>query len=585
MKNRIYFKKANFKNFFINSIKIDGIELLKCKYIIPDFQRNYVWKIENINKLIQSIKEEKNYNYYGNIVIYTSPMAGEDYIIDGQQRFITLSLILKILERRCKNKDIKLKINKFLIKGDSKPKITFFNKDNDIYYKSFIKNNDSIQSSFFSKKVSKIIKQIKDNDIFKKIDTDEEIADFVNKISKMEFGAIVCDDLAKAYSLFNSLNSTGVALTSSEKIKNAFLSKVNDFSKTKQQYRKVSNKWKNLEKGFEKEDISLFNRFFRHQWYLHEGKVSDRQLYPRFEKEIANKINSFESADLYLKETQLNAKIYLDIRSTNPMLEDLPNQENRISKNIVINYIKHINLLNLEQIYPVILALYKFGLENQDYFKNGTFRIHIKMFWFFSVLAKYGGVIPNKYENKFANLCYKKERETDKQYCSRIENFIKKEMYEILKFSKKKFKTNFAKEYNDSLQKSAFDILYNLNSGLKIIESDLILEHIVPQGKNGKGSFGHWGHFSEKEYEDILKYIFNIGNITILEKRLEKRCENKVFSEKVFYYNKSKIPINKKIGDYNFDKKSIKKSIIKRGEELSGLFFDFVISNIKDFKK
>ena len=75
-------------------------ELLGENLEIPDFQRPYEWGKEHVELLIEDLLEaygENKQNYLiGNMVFYRE---NERYaIIDGQQRIITLGLILYALE-------------------------------------------------------------------------------------------------------------------------------------------------------------------------------------------------------------------------------------------------------------------------------------------------------------------------------------------------------------------------------------------------------------------------------------------------------------------------------------------------------
>lgn len=73
-------------------------------YVVPSYQRSYVWKPENVNKLLEDLLEnftdyenDQNDFFIGSIIIYEKESEinkKEYYIIDGQQRLTTLMLIL-----------------------------------------------------------------------------------------------------------------------------------------------------------------------------------------------------------------------------------------------------------------------------------------------------------------------------------------------------------------------------------------------------------------------------------------------------------------------------------------------------------
>ena len=77
----------------------------KCNYIIPIYQRNYAWGNDEINSLLQDIKnaceknKEQDKNYYiGSLVVYRRENDGFE-VIDGQQRLTTLTLIMHHLDK------------------------------------------------------------------------------------------------------------------------------------------------------------------------------------------------------------------------------------------------------------------------------------------------------------------------------------------------------------------------------------------------------------------------------------------------------------------------------------------------------
>lgn len=72
------------------------------KYIVPLYQRNFAWRRNEIEQLLQDIYEayskSQGYgNYYIGSLVVLKRANGDYEVIDGQQRLTTLSLITKIL--------------------------------------------------------------------------------------------------------------------------------------------------------------------------------------------------------------------------------------------------------------------------------------------------------------------------------------------------------------------------------------------------------------------------------------------------------------------------------------------------------
>ena len=89
-------------------------KLFNNKLIIPDYQRNYCWQDKQVNDLWNSLKEipnDKDSPYHLGTIILQKRADGTYSVIDGQQRLVTLSLIVRQLGYRG---DIPLLSQKFL---------------------------------------------------------------------------------------------------------------------------------------------------------------------------------------------------------------------------------------------------------------------------------------------------------------------------------------------------------------------------------------------------------------------------------------------------------------------------------------
>lgn len=84
----------------ISDISVDRLFNGDAIYEIPIYQRNYAWRAEQIETLLDDIEGNENATYYlGTLVV--SKKRGEDNkyeVIDGQQRLTTLFLLFKVLK-------------------------------------------------------------------------------------------------------------------------------------------------------------------------------------------------------------------------------------------------------------------------------------------------------------------------------------------------------------------------------------------------------------------------------------------------------------------------------------------------------
>ena len=154
------------------------------KLSIPPYQRPYKWTAKNVNQLISDILTFRNKSQYrlGTLVLHN----GE--IVDGQQRIITLTLLIKRMYEALE---------------DGKKKAA---------YKGFIaKMNSFAGKTQFPNRYSlhNIVENIHVIDT-RESDFDDELFDFIMK--KCEFVVIELGDISEAFQFFDSQNARGLDL-------------------------------------------------------------------------------------------------------------------------------------------------------------------------------------------------------------------------------------------------------------------------------------------------------------------------------------------------------------------------------------
>jgi hypothetical protein len=74
-------------------------------------------------------------------------------------------------------------------------------------------------------------------------------------------------------------------------------------------------------------------------------------------------------------------------------------------------------------------------------------------------------------------------------------------------------------------------------------ESDLFtIEHILPENADDT-----WGDFT---FEEINRSVYRIGNLTLLEKKLNRDAEQKPYAEKLIYFQQSNSMLTKSIPEH-----------------------------------
>ncbi len=249
-------------------------EIVKENYefIIPVYQRPFVWDDEEIKKLLGDIlntftnANSNNSNYFvGNTYVIKSSnkIREKQYeLIDGQQRFTTFWLIayaFKLL-------NIKTDITDYL-------EITYPNKTKDIrfdfdirievanYLKGLLDNSSYLKFSDVSEKeflkfIAKGVETIK-HFITSEI-KEEQRANFGNYIYKnVRFVFNVAPKNTDLNALFTALGTSGIQLQQSDILKARLLEKVSKSSRIK--YSKIWDACEDMSNYFEKNVADVFN--------------------------------------------------------------------------------------------------------------------------------------------------------------------------------------------------------------------------------------------------------------------------------------------------------------------------------------
>lgn len=99
---------------------------------IPKYQRGYAWEIQNIRDLFQDIIEsiESSSNHYIGTIVLSKLIEDDEkfYVVDGQQRTTTITLIISSLIKKISAKDASY-YERFYLKEDDRYRITPLNRD------------------------------------------------------------------------------------------------------------------------------------------------------------------------------------------------------------------------------------------------------------------------------------------------------------------------------------------------------------------------------------------------------------------------------------------------------------------------
>ncbi len=536
----------------------DIFKKVSAKHIVPTLQRPYVWADKKqVRKFLEDIIENKDYYFIGSLVFVSSRngTVGREEIIDGQQRMITIALILvavrDIVKEQRKEEELDTvlrEINSFLRYTDSYDdkkiiRLKFSDQRTDSFYRRLLEGS-SINV------VTETQKRIKDNYFYISTRLKELFSkDFVNSINKfllkirtLRIIAITCDSNVVAYKLFASINATGMSLASVDLIKNFLFG---HSEKNKGSLSVAEKYWQQLEEVFI-DNRSLFKTFLRHQWISNGQYVNHIDLYSAVEEKY-NKKELVPSE--YIKVLLNDAKVYLSLRNAEiESLKEVCKGKRFDVKNIKV-VLEFLSFLNVDQVYSPILFFYKTA-------KKEDFKKYLNKLVAFQFLYKYVPGSPSSAEKIFADFARK-----EKDINNNFQNLLK-----LVDNSEGIFKSNFSKKASYKGSKNG-DIQFILEqqvfskSGPKSFKEPTI-EHIISQGKNREG------------------YYQKIGNLTIFERDINSKMPEE-FKDKIKYYKGSQYSEHHNIlSEYDFYKNP-EDAISVRTEDVAAEVYNIFINMLK----
>lgn len=221
------------------------------RFIIPVYQRNYDWKMENCKQLyddlVKLVGHERKSHFFGSMVSVQSESGAmsEYLIIDGQQRLTTVSLLMlamyhllssgevtssdpRLAEKILKSylidefepKETRIKLKH--VKNDSRAFGALFDEDED----SVLESNLTINYQYFHDRIRR---------------GELTIDELFDAICRLEIINISLNHEDNPQLIFESLNSTGLDLSEGDKIRNYILMGLSN-SKQNEYYEKYWNK-------------------------------------------------------------------------------------------------------------------------------------------------------------------------------------------------------------------------------------------------------------------------------------------------------------------------------------------------------
>jgi len=561
-------------------------QLLSSKneqFFIPAYQRRYAWGNKQLLDLFVDIHllDKNDSHFLGTILLLTeSHKANINMleVVDGQQRIISLSLLMEAIKDRfaeldredivneievylyCQGIDRKRQ-NKIVLGDLDEPdysKVLKLKNETDIIAESEIKNKKLLNAYIESKKW------------VTKYDFDQLNEYYFKLINNAIVVRLDTEKAKDAYKLFETINNRGLELSPTDIIKNYLLGHASTVSE--KVLKEVRESWKSVIVSLDGIDTDDF--FRQYLMGILQRKVTFSKLSSEFKKHYLTTVKEAVSLPEYrflneFKKYENGEENHGDENSESEPTSDeqkiiSPKATNRISiidfakslKKAADIYGKIINrtfdnkninqhIYNLQRIestpaYTFLLNLFQQNIDDKTAIKILKL---IESFMLRRHICEYRTAELDDIFSKLTNYC--RENTVNEMKNQLTKHFPKNGEFE------EKFATHSFKGNEDRAKYVLEQFEYNMigDQGEYVINSgnEVHLEHIIPQtidSKKARKEYGDWvSYLGSEALTKHAQYVDRIGNYTLLGQKLNIKASNNPFRAKKKEYKKSNIQL------------------------------------------
>ena len=504
----------------------------QIQFVIPVYQRNYDWLIDNCDQLFSDLVKLSRSNrcshFFGSIVTSSADSSYNRLVIDGQQRLTTISLLLLAGIKAVKDGAIEIsedsKIDEayeVFLKAkfcNSERKIKLVPIENDrIAYDKIFNEEDSFDED------SKVTRNYRHfYDLLTRKPQTLSFDQLLDTIKRLQIISIEldCDDDAQL--IFESLNSTGLALTEADKIRNYLLMSLTP----EEQQMCFKNYWQNIEQATENQPTKFLRDYLTIQQQL-QRPVRQSNIYYEWKKYMDGHERKEELVKMldYAHYYQQVTEAKLSTAKLSEKMRHICNIETDVTNVFFIQFLKYASANNLseDEIFKVIdlvenylarrivcnmpgnaltqvfCALHKDVLKSIEEYSSANVELG----------NSYSDILAYHIMRRDGN--YQLPR--DMQF---VESIKTRDAYHMLKpfqiFLFERLENSVYGEYND------------VATDMK--KKDATIEHIMPQTLNGD-----WKAMLGDNFEEIQdKYLHTFANLTLTG--INSELSNKPFEIK-----------------------------------------------------
>lgn len=520
-------------------------------YSVPRFQRDYSWTSTEWDDLWRDIEvlfeeDGEDEHYMGYLVLQSKDSRNFD-VIDGQQRLTTLSiLVLAVLgnlqELITSESELEASRNKQRFEQLRSSFIGYLdpvtliprsklnlNRNNDSLYQRYLvplepapRRNLKATEHLMREAYEWFFDQVKRR--FLQNREGQNLAQFIDALSdKLFFTVITVKNELNAYKVFETLNARGVKLSSTDLLKNYLFSVVHNEGADEHEMNELDDRWERLVGQIGSGSLPDFLRAY---WNSQNRFVRHSELFKKIRERISNKGEVFA----LVRDIERNAEVFAA----------LPNAEDTLWNAVQSDAVKLLRMFNVRQLYPLLLAAHQ-KLDAQGF--TALLKACVTISLRYNII---GGLAPNEQERVYNKVAIK------------LSNNELEDVQGVLQalrpiyVSDEKFKNDFTnKELRTTQTRNKkivryllFEIERHVSGYAYDFESGSYnIEHIMPESLSED-----WGRIEDRDYG---QYLYRIGNMTIINKAVNRAIGNSAFEAKAAKYAESEFQITQRIATEN----------------------------------
>lgn len=508
------------------------------KFLIPYTQRPYEWSTSQVDRLfgdIIAIYERKKEQHILNfITIYLED--DHQNIFDGQQRTVTLLIFICAIIHKLDSLGAKVPANKlkeeFIKKNDwrsnsaNNSKIVFGKRETNHFFENYIIENNldydyipTDNEKGLKKNYDHLISLI-DNYYSQNNLSVNNLLDLVEAMTEKMYVIILetpNEDIANQ--MFETLNNTGKKLIDFYVLKNKCIKITSEDTTAKY--------WDEIEANT---DLLNKNQFLTQFVSLYNGKTSSKKSFETLEKK--GLLKDQESVENLLYNMKSISKYFLELHEPNQRKR---NKNNETDLNLYNKLVEGLKIIGAVQYRPVILAMEfkNYPLHDINKVLHLCLTIQIRNIFF----AKQKANTLESFYPDLANKIFNSKSSILEYIIENLSDKIISDEETLVSIKNREIKSSENKVIRYILR-DIYDYENNREITINSNAQSVNLEHILPQNPKDDST---WKTIFDT---DIQKYIYKLGNLTLILGKKNSDLGNKEFNEKRILLNESKIRQN-----------------------------------------